>query len=61
MDDALKGNKVRLGIQAAVTDALTRVTLIDALGVAFKDQDSYEQHLTASITPVAERIAAEYV
>ena len=58
--DALTGEKVRQAIQAAVVNALTRATVVDALVAVLTYSDGSKQYLTDNAAPVAERIAAEY-
>ena len=60
VDDALTGDNVRLEISAAMADALTKATVVDALLDAPKEHEGYKQHLSACMSPVAEHIAAEY-
>ena len=60
MNDAFKGDQVRLAFSTAVADALTQTTVVDALVDAVKDHQGYKQHLNTCMAPVAERIAAEY-
>ena len=43
-----------------MADALTYVTVLHSLVVAFKEHDGYNQYLTDIVASVAERIAAEY-
>ena len=60
VDDDLTGKKVQMAISAAVADALTNFTEVDALVDALKDHEGYKQRLTACMGPVADRIGAEY-
>ena len=61
VDGSLTGIKLRLDISAAVSDALRKGSMVDALVDAFKDHEVNKQHLIAYMIPVDERIAAEYV
>ena len=49
-----------MSISTAVVDFLTKTKVLRALIDGLKDHESYKQHLARSMTPVAERIAAEY-
>ena len=60
VDDVLTRKMVRAVTRAALADALTQDTVIDALVSAIKDYEVYKQYLTACVAPVRERIAAEY-
>ena len=44
---------------AAVADALTQTTMVDALVDVLKSHDGHKQHLVACVAPVAGRIANE--
>ena len=49
VDDTRTGNKVLQAIHAAVIDALTQTTVIEALVVALKEHDDYKKYLRGSI------------
>ena len=47
-------------IRSVVADALIQSAVVDVLVNALKDHQSYKQHPTTCVVPIAERIEAKY-